>query len=115
MHVLLFSNDLMTASQIEGAVRAWGGEISVATSVAASQHQEGRSVDVVIVDLSTASDVVATVTQYREQTPPPRIIAFGPHVHAAKLAAAKEAGCDDVYTRGQFLSSVGQVLGSGQD
>ena len=110
MNVLLLSNDLMTASQIEGAVRAAGGEVSVATTVAEPDDQAVGAINFVIIDLSTTSDIEATVTQLRERTPPPRIIAFGPHVHAAKLSAAREAGCDEVYTRGQFLPNVAQAL-----
>ena len=111
MHVLLLCGDLMTASQIEGAVRAIGGEISVATAAASGVGGESP-IDVVVLDLSTTSDIAATVAEFRERSPAPRIIAFGPHVHAAKLAAAKEAGCDQVLSRGQFLPNVAQVLGS---
>ena len=109
MQVLLLSNDLMTASQIEGAVRASGGEITVATTVASRGADESLP-DVVILDLSTTSDVTATVEQFVECSPRPRIIAFGPHVHAAKLQAARDAGCREVYSRGQFLPQVADVL-----
>lgn len=111
MHVLLLSNDLMTSSQIEGAVRSAGGEVTVATTVAKLSDEGEMPIDVVVLDLSTTGDVVATVSQFRERSSPPRIIAFGPHVHAAKLAAAKEAGCDAVYTRGQFVPQVAAALG----
>ena len=111
MHVLLLSNDLMTTSQIEAAVRSSGSELSVATTVVAPAEGEKNSVDVVILDLSTTSDVAETVSQFRELSPSPRIIAFGPHVHAGKLTAAKEAGCDEVLTRGQFIPNIAQVLG----
>ena len=111
MHVLLLSNDLMTASQIEGAVRSAGGGVSVATTVGKSLDEAENPIDVVILDLSTTGDVAATVSLFREHSSPPRIIAFGPHVHAGKLAAAKEAGCDAVYTRGQFLPQVAAALG----
>ena len=110
MHVTLLSNDLMTASQIEAAVRSAGGEFSVATTVAAPTDDDENSVDVVVLDLSTTGDVAGTVSRFRELAAPPRIIAFGPHVHTAKLAAAKEAGCDDVLTRGQFIPNIVQVL-----
>lgn len=111
MHVLLLSNDLMTTSQIEGAVRSAGGEVSVATTVGKTPDNDQKPIDVVILDLSTTADVAATVSQFRERSSPPRIIAFGPHVHAAKLATAKEVGCDAVYTRGQFMPQVAAALG----
>jgi hypothetical protein len=33
-----------------------------------------------------------------------RIVAFGSHVHEARLACAEQAGCDLVLSRGQFSS-----------
>ena len=109
MHVLLLCNDLMTTSQIESAVRAAGGNISVATTVAEPQAETAPP-DVVIIDLSTAADFSDTVERLRKFTPTPRIIAFGSHVPAGKLSAAREAGCDEVFTRGQFLPNVAGLL-----
>jgi hypothetical protein len=40
-----------------------------------------------------------------------RVIAFGPHVHEDRLAAARAAGCDSVLSRGQFFSQAENVLG----
>ena len=39
-----------------------------------------------------------------------RILAFGPHVHEQKLAAARAAGCDEVLTRGQFHASLDRIF-----
>jgi CheY-like chemotaxis protein len=41
---------------------------------------------------------------------PPAIVAYGPHVHSAKLDAARQAGCDEVLTRGQFHKQVNSIL-----
>ncbi len=110
MHVLLLSNDLMTTSQIEAAVRSAGGEVSVVTTGGAPTGEAASGVDVVVLDLSTTSDIATTVSQFQQWSPTPRIIAFGPHVHAAKLNAAREAGCDQVLSRGQFLPNVAEVI-----
>lgn len=45
------------------------------------------------------------------ETPPQHFVAFGPHVHTAKLDAAREAGCDEVLTRGQFDANMVEILG----
>ena len=68
--------------------------------------------NLVILDLSMeALDVGHVVERLRALTPPPRaIIAFGPHVHEARLAAAAEAGCDQVMSRGQFHAQMDQIL-----
>ena len=39
-----------------------------------------------------------------------RVVAFGPHVHEQRLAAARDAGCDLVVSRGQFFSQLETIL-----
>jgi hypothetical protein len=39
-----------------------------------------------------------------------RILAFGSHVHEARLACAEQAGCDLVLTRGQFSARPADYL-----
>jgi hypothetical protein len=39
-----------------------------------------------------------------------RVAAYGPHVHAGRLAAATAAGCDEVLSRGQLDKSSAAVL-----
>jgi hypothetical protein len=39
------------------------------------------------------------------------IVAFGPHVHEGRLAAAAEAGCDEVLSRGQFFAQLDAIVG----
>jgi hypothetical protein len=41
---------------------------------------------------------------------PPTIIAFGPHVHEALLDAATQAGCDEVFSRGQFFAQLDEII-----
>jgi hypothetical protein len=62
--------------------------------------------------LSTAGiDLVQIIATLKASSPPPRaVIAFGPHVHEAKLTAAQVAGCDLVLSRGQFNAQIGAIL-----
>jgi hypothetical protein len=39
---------------------------------------------------------------------PPRVIAYGPHVHEERLAQARAAGCE-VLTRGEFNARMAQI------
>ena len=70
----------------------------------------------VIVDLSTPGlDVAGFVKRLRgikasDAMSELRIIAFGPHVHEDRLAAAREAGCDEVMSRGQFFGAIDAIL-----
>src|SRR5439155_8408055 len=66
----------------------------------------------VILDLEfRGAELANLLPQLRALSPPPgKVIAFGPHVHAATLAAARAAGCDEVLTRGQFYAQLAEVL-----
>jgi CheY-like chemotaxis protein len=47
-------------------------------------------------------DIESLVPRLRQANSQLTIVAFGPHVHEQSLAAAATAGCDEVFTRGQF-------------
>ncbi len=66
----------------------------------------------VILDLSTPGlDVKEVVAALKEHNSPPgAVIAYDAHVRVAGLKAAREAGCDEVLTRGQFHQNAGQIL-----
>ncbi|HJT30565.1 MAG TPA: hypothetical protein VJ783_00755, partial [Pirellulales bacterium] len=66
----------------------------------------------IILDLNTAAlDLGELVPRLRSQLPSGvAIVAFGPHVHESKLAAAADAGCDRVLSRGQFHSRLDSLL-----
>jgi hypothetical protein len=61
--------------------------------------------DVVVVDL-TAAGALATIEAARTTAGPVRIVAFGPHIDAAGLGAARTAGADEVLPRSQFFRDV---------
>jgi len=65
----------------------------------------------VLVDLTApALDIAALVVEMKALDPRPTIVAFGPHVHEALLAAARAAGCDQVASRGQFFAQLDGIL-----
>ena len=55
-------------------------------------------------------DIAATVDRLREVAGNAKIIAYGPHVNAAALAAAAQAGCDSVMPRSQFDQQIAAIL-----
>jgi DNA-binding NarL/FixJ family response regulator len=67
---------------------------------------------IVAIDLATAgSNAASLIVQLKQRSPAPAaVLAFGPHVYEAVLAAAKNAGADGVYSRGQFLMQAGDIL-----
>ncbi len=66
----------------------------------------------VVIDLTIrAFDPRHWVPLFRQAVnPPSAILAYGPHVQEGLLAAATEAGCDEVFTRGQFNARMDEIL-----
>jgi CheY-like chemotaxis protein len=65
----------------------------------------------VVIDLETPGvDIADLVVAIRPQGDL-RVVAFGPHVHAARLEAARAAGCDAVLSRGQVSSQPALLRG----
>lgn len=107
MSVIVFSGDLMTQSKLGGACQQLGVACQFALSTAKLMDLVAETADaVVLVDLnSVRGEIADLVTQLKQSaSPPSKIIAFGPHVNDAGLAAATSAGCDRVLTRGQLLT-----------
>jgi AmiR/NasT family two-component response regulator len=111
--VLLLSGDLATSSKVAGAAAREGVRLEVALDVASLAEKAAAAQPVLaIIDLTLPRiDLGSIVGQLRGLPAAPRaIIAFGPHVHEALLEAAREAGCDQVISRGQFHARLDEIL-----
>jgi hypothetical protein len=105
MQILLISPDLVIQSRVAAAAaRAGLQPPRVIDWQEASRLEGGVPYLCAILDLSIQGlDVARTVAALRERLAPGKsTVAFAPHVHTARLAAAREAGCDRVLSRGQF-------------
>jgi CheY-like chemotaxis protein len=115
MSVLALISDLVMQSHVSGAARRLEVSLAVAPDeqrlLEAARRQPPQ---LVIVDLSHPGlDPAALLAQLRPLLPEAaQTVAFGPHVHKARLQAASEAGFGAVLSRGQFHASVEQVLRS---
>lgn len=115
MKLLLFTQDLMIGSRVEGAARQHGLKLVTIGNQAGVVEAAGDAESLVlIVDLQVSGlDIGALVTAVRgSREPSVPIVAFGPHVHEARLEAARAANCDAVLTRGQLDREVGNVVGA---
>ena len=113
MSVLFLTKDLLFYSRVAGVAQSRQIELSVVSE--ADQllaNTSANQVELVLLDLSTSScDPKQLLPQLRRLARPPKaVVAFGPHVHEAKLAAAEEAGCDQVLSRGEFNNRMTEVL-----
>ena len=104
---LLLSDDLLDSSRVTGAARTHGLVVRHVRSVEALQSSFGPGVSCLILDLHFPGFDLDSFTEWRRSRPnPPRVIAFGSHVDAARLRAARGAGCDAVMPRSRFFQEV---------
>jgi len=117
---LVLSDDLIFFSRIAAAARDAGLAVRQARSAAdllalARQGAPGG----VIVDLQNPGlDLPALLADLRATCPVmPRVVAYGSHVEAEVLRAARQAGCDRVLPRSRFVEElardIGEWLGAG--
>jgi CheY-like chemotaxis protein len=105
------SADLMFASRVSGAARGLGVDVPSVGSSAALLSRLDADTRLVVLDLGTPGlDVAALAPAIREKSPSAAIVAYAPHVHEQRLSAARDAGCDEVLTRGQFNAAMEQLL-----
>jgi DNA-binding NarL/FixJ family response regulator len=110
---LLLSDDLIFSSRITGTARDLGLTVKPARtldSLYALAQQETPSC--VIVDLSHPGLKITDLIHHLASTcsPTPRVVAYGSHVDAASLRAAREAGCDLVLPRSRFVEDLPRSL-----
>jgi CheY-like chemotaxis protein len=104
MSVLFLSSDLVFSSRLTAVGERLGISVSAVSSIeAAAARIAGDSIKLVILDLSYAGiDPQWAIPQLRKAQAGIAIVAYAPHVHEQRLTAAAEAGCNEVFPRGQF-------------
>ena len=109
---LILSNDFFFGSRLCEAVKGHGYQVTMAATLDASTVATAESDwQLVVFDLTLQTITIEEVAAWREKlTPPPTLIAFGPHVRTGQLERAKETGCDLVLTRGQLDQQLNLVL-----
>ncbi|MBX9581664.1 MAG: hypothetical protein K2X87_15285 [Gemmataceae bacterium] len=111
---IMLCDDLIFFSRVAGTARAAGLTIRQAKTPAAlldlaRQSQPGG----VLIDLhADGLDLPALLAELRAVCPVmPKTVAFGSHVAADLLKAARQAGCDRVLPRSQFVKELETDLG----
>ncbi|MBM3979528.1 MAG: response regulator [Planctomycetes bacterium] len=106
---LMLCDDLIFYSRVSGTARAAGLSVRMVRTVAdlvvaaRAAPPGGVIVDVHFPDL----DLPALLASLKEACAPvPRVIAYGSHVEAAVLKAARAAGCDLVLPRSAFVEQL---------
>ncbi|WP_439628958.1 response regulator [Gemmata sp.] len=114
-HGIALGDDLIFFSRISGSARAAGFAVRQAKSPADALALARQSPPAcVIVDLQTPGlDLTDFLVQLKAAGPAlPRVIAYGSHVEAETLKAARAAGCDRVMPRSKFAAELeGAIAG----
>lgn len=106
---LMLCDDLIFFSRVAGTARAAGLVVKqVRTPDAMVDAAKQASPNCVILDLQNEGlDLSALLIELREACPAmPRTVAFGSHVEAETLRAARQLGCDLVMPRSQFAEKL---------
>jgi DNA-binding NarL/FixJ family response regulator len=112
---LLLTDDMIFSSRITGTAQALGLKVNAVKSVEdLTVHARDRSPTCIIIDLSHPGLQVPELIRELKNgcSPMPRLVAYGSHVDAATLRAAREAGCDVVLPRSQFVEKLPNELAS---
>ncbi|MEM8781812.1 MAG: hypothetical protein AAGE65_03060 [Planctomycetota bacterium] len=112
--------DLMFASKVSATCDAAGVVGRPARSAAMLRARldrvdDGKSNEAVsnlFVEVSR-EDALELITIAHEHPARPRVVAFGPHVDAARLEAARTAGADEVMARGAFAAQLPALVARG--
>ena len=109
---LLYSTDLMFSSRVTATAKNRGVEVRVVTTADRLLLDQDPEIRLVMIDLFRlpASEWSRVVSSLKEMESPPHVVAYGPHVDEEVLTAAREAGCDEVLTRGQFHQTMGDLM-----
>lgn len=114
--IVLVTKDLFFVPTFRTAAEKLGAYLVVALS-GDSDKLTGLSdteVSAWIVDLSSVpvESVPSLVDSLAGQFPHAHRVAFGPHVQTQRLAAAEQAGCQQVLSRGQISSQIDRLMDS---
>jgi DNA-binding NarL/FixJ family response regulator len=106
---LLLTDDLIFSSRITGTAQGLGLKIIAVKSVGEIFNQADVKIPTcVILDLGfpglQLSDLIRSLKD--KVLPMPRLVAYGSHVDAAGLKAARDAGCDIVLPRSRFVEEL---------
>ena len=110
MLVLLVSTDLMLISSVGGAAQMAGHRFLNETRPDQLEPLLQEAQTLLCLDLNSMATEWESLVALTAPDVKKRAIAFGPHVHTARLQAAAEAGLGTVVSRGQFVSKLSQYF-----
>ena len=109
--ILYAAADLLWATRIKATADALGVPCRPARNAAMLRARLADSpVRALIVDLEAETGLDLIALARAEGGSGVRVLAFGPHVQKDRLQAARDAGADEVLTRGAFDHALPDLL-----
>ena len=109
--VLMICDDLMFTSKVSSATRAFGARFYSSRTMKVDSKNLTSSTCVILDLENSGLDLSAFLTRLRtESASMPQVIAYAPHVNTDSLRMAREYGCDQVLTRGQFVDNLDSLI-----
>lgn len=108
MRILGCIHELMFSTRLADTARHLGHDCEVVPRAADVTGRLGGT-DVVVIDLMVAGGGALEAVKAARAAGVP-VVAYGEHVRADVLAAAREAGADEVWTRSEFTRRLGGFL-----
>lgn len=104
--------DLIFRTKIDSTARALGAVVKFAGSANELERLGNQEAcDRIFIDLGHG-EALKSIEAISQLDPRPRIIAFASHVETQQIAAARQAGADEVMARSAFSSRLAELLGS---
>ena len=111
--ILLLINDLIFETKIRSTAQSLGlGVETAGNATSFTQAAQSRPFTAFVVDLNAGPDVIKAIQTARSSATRPKLIAFGSHVQTDLLAAARDAGADDVMPRSRLSAELPALLSS---
>ena len=109
---IYLTSDLFFSSRVTSLAREHGWPLEMAASIDALRDKVAdREIVLLIIDLGKfAAQVPELLAELGPGRTEMRVVAYGPHVNEAALETARQAGCDEVLSQGQFSQLAGQIL-----
>lgn len=112
--ILLLTKDLFFVPTLRAAADKLDCPLVVALSIDSDKLATLAADDIVawVIDLNCVpvDSIPAVVSVLTARFPLANKIAFGPHVQKQRLAAADQAGCRQVLSRGQLSSQIDRLM-----
>lgn len=108
---LLVSRDLFFTSKVTATAAELGLRVEVVVNAAAAiERVKAGGVRCVFVDLADPAPDIDELVSHLPPGGRPAVVAFGAHVAAVRLEAARQAGCDEVLPRSRFSAVLPDLL-----